>query len=114
MLKKALAGAGIAIASMAAMAGPAMALGDADGSAASVQGDGGTNATGTAGDHSPNFHTADNLNLCLPEVHHAQVGVLVPVQVDVPLLNQQQHQICNVGQTTQTEGDAALLSHAIG
>ncbi|GAA1266904.1 hypothetical protein GCM10009665_64790 [Kitasatospora nipponensis] len=114
MFKKALAGAGIAVASMAAMAAPAMAIGNADGSAASVSGDGGTNATGTTGDHSPNFHTADNLNLCLPEVHHVQVGVLPPLQVDVPIANQQQHQICNVGQTTQGNGDGALLSHAIG
>jgi hypothetical protein len=114
MLKKALAGAGLAVASMAAIATPAFAIGDADGSAASVSGDGGTNSTGTVGDHSPNYHAADNLNLCLPEVHHVQVGIPVPVQVDVPVLNQQQHQICNVGQTTQANGDAALLSHAIG
>ncbi|WP_035803157.1 hypothetical protein [Kitasatospora mediocidica] len=114
MFKKALAGAGIAVASIAALSAPAMAIGDTDGSAASVQGNGGTNTTGTSGNHSANYHTADNLNLCLPEVHHVQVGVLVPVQVDVPVLNQQGHQICNVGQTTQANGDAALLSHAIG
>ncbi|WP_329571425.1 rodlet layer protein [Kitasatospora sp. NBC_01266] len=114
MLKKVLAGTGIAVASLAALAAPAMAIGDSDGSAASVSGSGGTNATGTTGNQSPAYHTADNLNLCLPEVHHVQVGVLVPVQVDVPIANQQQHQICNVGQTTQANGDGALLSHAIG
>ncbi|MCX4744552.1 rodlet layer protein [Kitasatospora sp. NBC_01287] len=114
MLKKTLAGAGLAFASLAAVASPAMAIGDADGSAASVSGNGGTNHTGTVGEHSASYHAADNLNLCLPEVHHVQVGVLVPVQVDVPIANQQQHQICNVGQTTQGEGDGALLSHAIG
>jgi hypothetical protein len=113
MFKKALAGAGLAVASMAAIASPAFAIGDADGSAASVSGDGGTNNTGTFGDHSANYHAADNLNLCLPEVHHVQVGA-IPVQVDVPVGNQQLHQICNVGQTTQANGDGALLSHAIG
>ncbi|MDH6121322.1 rodlet layer protein [Kitasatospora sp. GAS204B] len=112
MLKKVLATAGLATAAIAMSAAPSMAIGDADGSAASVQGNGGTNATGTHGDHSPNFHTLDNPNICLPEVHHVQVG-LVPVQVDVPVLNQQQHQICNVGQTTQSNGDAPL-SHLIG
>ncbi|MFE9423652.1 rodlet layer protein [Kitasatospora sp. NPDC006697] len=113
MLKKVLAGAGLAVASVAAITTPALAIGDADGSAASVSGNGGTNHTGTIGDHSPNYHAADNLNLCLPEVHHVQVG-LIPVQVDVPVANQQLHQICNVGQTTQANGDGALLSHAIG
>ncbi|MDH6121568.1 rodlet layer protein [Kitasatospora sp. GAS204B] len=114
MLKKVLAGTGIAVASLATLAAPAMAIGDADGSATSVSGNGGTNATGTMGNHSPSYHAADNLNLCLPEVHHVQVGVLVPVQVDVPIANQQQHQICNVGETTQGNGDGPLLSHAIG
>ncbi len=112
MLKKVLAVAGLAAAGVAMSAAPSLAIGDADGSAASVQGNGGTNATGTTGNHSPNFHTLDNPNICLPEVHHVQVG-LIPVQVDVPVLNQQQHQICNVGQTTQANGDGAL-SHLIG
>ncbi|MFE0460566.1 rodlet layer protein [Kitasatospora sp. NPDC058965] len=112
MLKKVFATAGLATAALAMASAPSFAIGDADGSAASVQGDGGTNHTGTVGDHSPNFHTLDNPNICLPEVHHVQVG-LIPVQVDVPVLNQQNHQICNVGQTTQANGDGAL-SHLIG
>ncbi|WP_327065370.1 rodlet layer protein [Kitasatospora sp. NBC_01302] len=114
MLKKALASTGIAVASLAALASPAMAIGNADGSAASISGDGGTNNDGTHGNHSAAYHTLDNTDLCLPEVHHVQVGILVPVQVDVPIANQQQHQICNVGHTTQGNGDGALLSHAIG
>jgi hypothetical protein len=104
--------AGLVVSAAAMSVSPAMALGNADGSSTSVQGDGGTNATGTMGHNSPNFHTADNANICLPEVHHVQVG-LIPVQVDIPVLNQQQHQICNVGHTTQTDGDAPL-SHLIG
>lgn len=112
MLKKALAAAGIAAAAIAATAGPASAIGDADGSANAMQGAGGTNVTGTWGDHSPNFHTLDNPNICLPEVHHVAVG-LIPVQVDVPVLNQQAHQTCNIGQAAQSHGDAPL-SHLIG
>jgi hypothetical protein len=112
MLKKVFATAGLATAALAMASAPSFAIGDADGSAASVQGDGGTNHTGTVGDHSPNFHTLDNPNICLPEVHHVQVG-LIPIQADVPVLNQQNHQICNVGQTTQANGDGAL-SHLIG
>ncbi|MDH6137330.1 hypothetical protein P3T37_006762 [Kitasatospora sp. MAA4] len=112
MLKKVFAVAGLAAAAVAMSAAPSLAIGDADGSAASVQGAGGTNTTGTWGDHSPNFHTLDNPNICLPEVHHVQVG-LIPVQVDVPVLDQQLHQTCNVGQATQSNGDGAL-SHLIG
>ena len=112
MLKKAIAATSLAAAALAMAAGSASAIGNSDGSATSLQGPGGTNTTGTWGSNSPNFHTLDNPNICLPEVHHVQVG-LVPVQADVPVLNQQQHQICNVGQTTQGEGDGAL-SHLIG
>ena len=112
MLKKAFAGAGVAAAALAMISSPASAIGDSDGSATSVQGAGGTNVTGTWGDHSPNFHFLDNPNICLPEVHHIQVG-LVPVQVDVPVANQQSHQTCNIGQGTQSTGDGAL-SHLIG
>ena len=112
MLKKALAAAGIAAAAIAATAGPASAIGDADGTATAMQGAGGTNVTGTWGDNSPNFHFLDNPNICLPEIHHIQVG-LVPVQADVPVLNQQGHQTCNVGQAAQSDGDAPL-SHLVG
>ena len=113
MMQKVLAVAGAATAALALASGSAMALGDKDGSALSSQGDGGTNVTGTAGSHSPAFHTLDNANVCLPEIHHAQVGVLVPVQVDVPVADQQGHQVCNVGHTTQTDGDGPL-SHLVG
>ncbi|MFC5906961.1 rodlet layer protein [Streptacidiphilus monticola] len=112
MIKKALAGAGLVASAMAFAAAPASAISNADGSALSTQGNGGTNVTGTWGDNSPNFHTLDNPNICLPEIHHVQVG-LIPVQADVPVLNQQNHQICNVGQTTQANGDGPL-SHLIG
>ncbi|MEY9847680.1 rodlet layer protein [Streptacidiphilus sp. MAP5-3] len=112
MLKKSLAGVGFAAAAIAASVTPAMALGNSDGMASSVQGPGGTNVTGTWGDDSPNYHFLDNPNICLPEIHHVQVG-LIPVQADVPIGNQQEHQICNIGQATQTDGDAPL-SHLIG
>ncbi|MBF9073480.1 rodlet layer protein [Streptacidiphilus fuscans] len=112
MIKKSLAAAGLAAAALAVTAAPSFAIGDSDGMAMSTQGAGGTDVTGTWGNGSPNYHAADNANICLPEVHHVQVG-LIPVQVDVPVLNQQGHQICNVGQTTQTFGDAPL-SHLIG
>ena len=112
MIKKALTGVGLVATALAFAAAPASAIGNADGSALSSQGAGGTDVTGTWGDHSPNFHTLDNPNICLPEVHHVQVG-LIPVQADVPVLNQQEHQVCNVGQTTQTDGDGPL-SHLIG
>ena len=112
MLKKSFAGVGVAVAAFAATVTPAMAIGNADGMASSVEGPGGTNVTGTWGDDSPNFHFLDNPNICLPEIHHVQVG-LVPVQADVPVGNQQLHQTCNVGQATQSTGDGAL-SHLIG
>ncbi|MFC1410594.1 rodlet layer protein [Streptacidiphilus sp. N1-12] len=112
MLKKAIAVTSLAAAALAMAAGSAAAIGDSDGSATSLQGNGGTNTTGTWGDNSPNFHFLDNPNICLPEIHHVQVG-LVPVQVDVPVLNQQSHQTCNVGQGTQSTGDGAA-SHLIG
>ena len=112
MLKKALAATTLAAAALAMAAGSASALGDSDGSTMSAQGAGGTNTTGTWGDNSPNFHFLDNPNICLPEIHHIQVG-LVPVQADVPVGNQQLHQTCNVGQATQGNGDGAL-SHLIG
>ncbi|WP_329564977.1 rodlet layer protein [Kitasatospora sp. NBC_01266] len=112
MIKKTLASVGLVAAAMAAGVTPAMAIGDSDGSGASVQGNGGTNATGTWGNHSPNFHFLDNPNICLPEIHHVQVG-LVPIQADIPVGNQQLHQVCNVGQPTQANGDGAV-SHLIG
>ncbi|MGF1427344.1 rodlet layer protein [Kitasatospora sp. LaBMicrA B282] len=114
MLKKSLAAAGMAAAALAMTAAPALAIGDSDGSAASVQGSGGTNATGTVGDKSPNFHTLDNPNICLPEVHNIAVAVIgVAVPVEVPVLNNQPKQICNVGQNTQSSGDSGV-SHLIG
>ena len=114
MYKKALAAAGIAAAGLAMAAAPASAIGDHDGSSASVQGDGGTNATGTHGNASPNFHTLDNPNVCVPEIHNIAVAVIgVAVPVEVPILTNQPKQYCNVGHTTQTTGDAGL-SHLIG
>jgi hypothetical protein len=112
MLKKAFAAAGLAAVTLAMTSAPASAIGDSDGSTGSLQGAGGTNVTGTWGDNSPNFHFLDNPNICLPEVHHVQVG-LVPVQADLPIADQQSHQTCNVGQATQGAGDAPL-SHLIG
>jgi hypothetical protein len=112
MLKKTLGTTALAVAALAMATGSASAIGDSDGSAHSMQGNGGTNTTGTWGDNSPNFHFLDNPNICLPEIHHVQVG-LIPVQADVPLLNQQSHQVCNVGQNNQSTGDAAA-SHLIG
>jgi hypothetical protein len=114
MYKKALTAVGAAMASVALIAAPAMAIGDSDGSSASQQGNGGTNNTGTHGDGSPNFHTLDNPNVCLPEVHNIAVAVVgVAVPVEVPVLNSTPKQICNVGQTTQGTGDAGV-SHLIG
>ena len=112
MLKKALAATTLAAAALAMAAGSAAALGDSDGSTTSLQGNGGTNTTGTWGDNSPNFHFLDNPNICLPEIHHVSVG-LIPIQADIPVANQQLHQTCNVGQATQSTGDGAL-SHLIG
>ncbi|MFI9269427.1 rodlet layer protein [Kitasatospora sp. NPDC052896] len=114
MIKKSLAAAGMAAVALAMTAAPALAIGDSDGSGASVQGNGGTNATGTTGNHSPNFHTLDNPNVCLPEVHNVAVAVVgVAVPVEVPVLNNQPKQICNVGQNTQSSGDSGV-SHLIG
>ena len=112
MLKQALSVVGLAGAAVAMVVSPAAAIGNSDGSTTSLQGAGGTNVTGTHGDNSPNFHTLDNPNICLPEVHHVQVG-LVPIQADLPIADQQLHQTCNVGHTTQGAGDGAL-SHLIG
>jgi opacity protein-like surface antigen len=114
MFKKSLAAAGMAAAALAMSAAPSMAIGDSDGSAASVQGNGGTNSTGTMGDHSANFHTLDNPNVCLPEVHNIAVAVVgVAVPVEVPVLNNQPKQVCNQGQNTQSSGDSGV-GHLIG
>jgi hypothetical protein len=110
--KKTLSALGLAAAGIAMMAVPAAAIGNADGSTNSTEGAGGTDNTGTIGNSSPAFHTLDNPNICLPEVHHVQVG-LIPVQADLPIADQQLHQTCNVGHTTQGAGDGAL-SHLIG
>ncbi|WP_030055687.1 MULTISPECIES: hypothetical protein [Streptomyces] len=115
MIKKTLAAAGLAAAALAMSAGSASAIADSDGAATSVQGHGGTNQTGTHGNGSPNFHTLDNPNLCLPEIHNiavaAAIGAAVPIEV--PILNSTPKQICNVGQNTQSSGDAGI-SHLIG
>ncbi|WP_051940219.1 hypothetical protein [Phaeacidiphilus oryzae] len=114
MYKKALATLGVAAAGVAMAAAPASAIGDSDGSTAALQGNGGTNQTGTHGAMSPNFHTLDNPNVCLPEVHNIAVAVIgVAVPVEVPVLSTQPHQICNVGHTTQGNGDGGL-GHLIG
>jgi hypothetical protein len=114
MYKKALAAAGVAAAGLAMIATPASAISDSDGSSTSMQGNGGTNATGTWGEHSPNFHTLDNPNVCLPEIHNIAVAVVgVAVPVEVPILNSTPKQICDIGQTTQGNGDAGI-SHLIG
>ena len=114
MVKKALAAAGLAATAAAMAATPASAIGDHDGGAASIQGNGGTNATGTWGNDSPNYHFLDNPNICLPEVHNVGVAVLgVAVPVEAPILTNQPKQYCAIGQTTQTTGDSGV-SHAIG
>lgn len=114
MIKKAFSALGVAAVGLAMAATPAMAIADSDGSAASVQGNGGTNATGTTGNHSPNFHTLDNPNICLPEVHNIGVGVLaIVVPVEAKVLDNEPKQICNVGQSTQGSGDGGV-SHLIG
>ncbi|MET8545878.1 rodlet layer protein [Kitasatospora sp. NPDC004799] len=114
MIKKTLAAAGLAAAALAMSAGSASAIVDADGAATSVQGNGGTNHTGTTGNGSPNSHVLDNPNICLPEIHNIAVAVIgVAVPVEVPVLNNQPKQICNVGQNTQSTGDAGI-SHLIG
>ncbi|MEU1284420.1 rodlet layer protein [Kitasatospora sp. NPDC005856] len=115
MIKKSLAAVGLAAAALAMSAGSASAIVDSDGSATSVQGNGGTNHTGTYGDGSPNNHVLDNPNICLPEIHNVAVGALVglAVPIEVPVLNNQPKQICNVGQNTQSSGDGGV-SHLIG
>ncbi|MFD5432785.1 rodlet layer protein [Kitasatospora sp. NPDC091257] len=114
MIKKSLAAAGLAAAAFAMSAGSASAIVDSDGAATSVQGNGGTNHTGTAGNGSPNNHVLDNPNICLPEIHNVAVAVIgIAVPVEVPVLNNQPKQICNVGQNTQSTGDAGV-SHLIG
>ncbi|MEY9962116.1 ABC-type amino acid transport substrate-binding protein [Streptacidiphilus sp. MAP12-16] len=114
MFKQALAAAGVAAAALAMTSAPASAISDSDGSTMSAQGAGGTNVTGTWGDHSPNFHFLDNPNICLPEVHNIAVAVLgVAVPVEVPVLNSQPKQYCAVGQSTQGTGDSGV-SHVIG
>ena len=114
MYKKALAAVGVAAAGIAMVASPASAISNSDGSTSSLQGPGGTNVTGTWGDHSPNFHTLDNPNICLPEVHNIAVAVVgVAVPVEVPILNSTPKQICDVGHTTQGTGDSGV-SHLIG
>jgi opacity protein-like surface antigen len=112
MIKKTLAVAGLAAAALGAAVTPASAIANADGSAASLQGAGGTNHSGTYGDHSPSFELLNNANVCLPRIDHVQVGLL-DVNAEVPIADQQAVQQCNVGQTTQTQGDGAL-SHLIG
>ncbi|MBV2154569.1 rodlet layer protein [Kitasatospora sp. SUK 42] len=114
MIKKSLAAAGLAAAAIAMSAGSASAIVDSDGAATSVQGNGGTNHTGTTGNGSPNSHVLDNPNICLPEIHNIAVAVIgIAVPVEVPVLNNQPKQICDVGQNTQSTGDAGV-SHLIG
>ncbi|MFB7130015.1 rodlet layer protein [Kitasatospora xanthocidica] len=114
MIQKSFAAAGLAVAALAGAAGPASAIGDADGAAASIEGNGGTNFTGTVGNNSPNFHFLDNPNICLPEIHNIAVGVLgVAVPVEVPIANNGGRQYCTVGQGTQSQGDGGV-SHLIG
>ncbi|GAA3045277.1 hypothetical protein GCM10020229_65660 [Kitasatospora albolonga] len=114
MLQKTFAAVGLAAAAMAAGTVPASAIGNADGGAAGLSGHGGTNATGTWGDHSPNFHVLDNPNICLPEVHNIAVGVLgVAVPVEVDALSNQPKQTCVVGPGTQGSGDGGV-SHLVG
>ncbi|MFB7665787.1 rodlet layer protein [Kitasatospora sp. NPDC056138] len=115
MIKKAFATLGVAAAGLAMATAPAMAISDSDGSSASVQGNGGTNATGTTGTHSPNFHTLDNPNICLPEIDNIGVGALIgiAVPVKVPVLNTNPQQTCVQGENTQGSGDGGV-SHLIG
>ncbi|MEE1785817.1 rodlet layer protein [Kitasatospora sp. NPDC059722] len=114
MIQKSFAAAGLAVAALAAAAAPATAIGDADGAAASIEGNGGTNFTGTVGNNSPNFHFLDNANVCLPEIHNIAVGVLgVAVPVEVPIANSGGKQYCTQGQGTQSHGDAGV-SHLVG
>ncbi|ARF79813.1 rodlet layer protein [Kitasatospora aureofaciens] len=114
MIQKSFAAAGLAVAALAGAAAPASAIGNADGGAASIEGNGGTNFTGTVGNNSPNFHFLDNPNVCLPEIHNIAVAVLgVAVPVEVPVANTGGKQYCTVGQGTQSTGDGGV-SHLIG
>ncbi|MFJ9441743.1 rodlet layer protein [Kitasatospora sp. NPDC101235] len=114
MIQKSFAAAGLAVAALAAAAAPASAIGDSDGAAASIEGNGGTNFTGTVGNDSPNFHFLDNPNICLPEIHNVAVGVAgVAVPVEVPIANSGGKQFCTIGQGTQSQGDGGI-SHLVG
>ncbi|WP_034089655.1 hypothetical protein [Streptacidiphilus albus] len=113
MLKQALSVVGLTVAAAAMVVSPAAAIGNSDGSTHSLQGAGGTDVTGTHGHHSPGYHTLENANVCLPEVHHVQVGVIPPLQADLPIADQQLHQTCQNGQATQGAGDG-VGSHLIG
>ncbi len=113
MFKQTLSVVGLAMTAAALVVSPAAAVGNSDGSTNSLQGHGGTDVTSTHGHNSPSHHTLDNTSLCLPELHHAQVGILVPVQADVPAADQQQHQTCQNGQGTQGAGDG-VGSHLLG
>ncbi|GAA2129558.1 hypothetical protein GCM10009760_00910 [Kitasatospora kazusensis] len=114
MIKKTFATVGLVAAAVAAAATPASAIGNADGATGSIQGNGGTNATGTWGNHSPNFHFLDNPNICFPEIHNVGVAVLgVAVPVEVQALNNQPKQTCVVGQSTAASGDGGV-SHLVG
>ena len=113
MIKQSLAVVGLAMTAMAVVVAPAAAVGNSDGSTNSLQGHGGTDVTSSHGHKSPSLHVLDNANLCLPEVHHVQVGVLVPVQAEIPAANRQQHQTCQNGQGTQGAGDG-VGSHLLG
>jgi hypothetical protein len=114
MLQKTFATVGLVAAALGAASAPAVAIGNSDGAAGSIQGNGGTNATGTWGNHSPNFHFLDNPNVCLPEIHNIAVGVLgVAVPVEVSALNNQPKQTCVVGESTNGSGDGGV-SHLVG
>ncbi|MGW3076744.1 MULTISPECIES: rodlet layer protein [unclassified Kitasatospora] len=114
MIQKSFAAAGLAVAALAGAAAPAYAIGDADGAAASIEGNGGTNFTGTVGNNSPNFHFLDNPNICLPEIHNIAVAVAgLAVPVEVPVANTGGKQYCTIGQGTQSQGDGGV-SHLIG
>ncbi|MGW2252260.1 rodlet layer protein [Kitasatospora sp. NPDC001660] len=114
MIQKSFAAAGLAVAALAAAAAPAAAIGDADGAAASIEGNGGTNFTGTVGNNSPNFHFLDNANICLPEIHNIAVsGAGIALPVEIPIANSGGRQYCTQGQGTQSHGDAGV-SHLVG
>ncbi|MFE7532450.1 rodlet layer protein [Kitasatospora sp. NPDC057542] len=114
MIQKSFAAAGLAVAALAGAAAPASAIADSDGAAASIEGNGGTNFTGTVGNDSPNFHFLDNPNICLPEIHNIAVAVAgLAVPVEVPIANNGGRQYCTVGQGTQSQGDGGV-SHLVG